>query len=183
MENNRLVIEANALNVHLTFVPRPPLALKLVLITLCMLAIVLPMVLLAYSKEREQGLIFLGALVFYGVIYLMLGKYTLWNLLGEERLIVSTKAVNYQHHFGFFNAPWKAEKFDNIFVIFNKTQEINKQNYGRIGFVAEDENGIPFYLYSTSINICEEKANEAINTINELFRQEQLTKFGVIHEN
>ena len=162
MKNNYLNIDSNDLNVELTFVPRPPVAIKLILVFFCLIVIAGPLILISQAEEREQGLIFLSALVFYAVMYFVLGRYTLWNLFGEERLIVSTKAINYQHHFGFFNTPWKPEKFNKIYLAFRKTHEIENQTYGKLDFITDDENGVHTMLYSTSIAVSEEEINVSL---------------------
>ncbi|GGF50748.1 hypothetical protein [Echinicola rosea] len=77
MKNNYLKIDSNDLNVELTFVPRPPVAIKLVLVFICLIVITGPLLIISQAEEREQGLIFLGALVFYSVMCFVLGRYTL----------------------------------------------------------------------------------------------------------
>lgn len=183
MKFNKIKIRSTEANVELTLTPRIPLAFQLLLILICSVVFIAPMLLIAHAQERDQGLIFMGSLVFYIVMYIMVGKYTLWNLFGEERLIVSTKAVNYQHHFGFFETPWKAKKFNKLYLQFGKAQEINGANYGKLEFITEDENGVYISLYCTSIMVGEDKIQEAVEYINILFIEESLSKFGIIHVN
>src|ERR1700761_486593 len=41
------------------------------------------------------------------IIGFMVLRYSLWNIYGEENLIINTKSLSYQHGYGFFRTGYK----------------------------------------------------------------------------
>src|SRR5690606_16432638 len=60
--------------------------------------------------------ILLAAMAFLGLELLVI-KYTLWNLFGEERLIINTKTISYQQHYGFFTTVFHTMDFNGKVVL------------------------------------------------------------------
>ncbi|MBD8489699.1 hypothetical protein IFO69_13160 [Echinicola sp. CAU 1574] len=183
MKRNFLKIETNNVNVYLTFTPNPPLVLKLILITFCLIVFTAPVFIIINVEESEIGKFILGMSIYYLLMFLSLGRYTLWNIFGEERLIVSTRSISHQHHYGFFDTNLKTQKFDTIYIQFQKTNTVNDIDYGKIEFYSQDENGILTILYETTIIVSEDKIKESINDIEKLFYLETISVFGQIHNN
>jgi len=119
--------------------------------------------------------IVIASIVFSGFELLVI-KYTLWNLFGEERLIINTKSLNYQQHYGFFTTSLHTINF-NKKIIIRPYEEVFEADvkYSKFLFESYDENNLPVVIYHTVLNITEEDFVKLVRQIDQLFLDEMVT--------
>ncbi len=130
-----------------------------------------------------EGVI-LAALAFTAMELLMI-KYTLWNILGEERLIINAKTISYQQHYGFFITPLHTRKFNKKVVVLPYDEVIDEIVTVKFLFESYDENNLPYVVYQSVLNITEADFEKLIKEIDRLFIDEMTSSYTMpgIHMN
>ena len=123
--------------------------------------------------------IFIASIVFFGFELLVI-KYTLWNLLGEERLIINAKSLNYQQHYGFFTTSLHTINF-NKKIIIRPYEEVFEADvkYSKFLFESYDENNLPIVIYQSVLNIATDSFAKLVMQIEQLFLDEMVTSNGM----
>ncbi len=128
--------------------------------------------------------VIIAALVFTAVEFFMI-KYTLWNILGEERLIINAKSISYQQHYGFFTTPLHTVKFNKKVVVLPYDRVTDETVMVKFLFESYDENNLPYVVYQSVVNIDEADFEKLIKEIDRLFIDEMTSSFVMpgIHMN
>lgn len=129
--------------------------------------------------------VLLAAFVFLG-LELFVVKYTLWNLFGEERLIINTKSISYQQHYGFFTTPFRTINLNKKVIVlpYDKVVDGEKINV-KFLFESYDENNLPYVVYHSVLNVPDVDFEKLIRKIDELFIDEMSASYAMptIHMN
>ncbi|TFF38041.1 hypothetical protein [Mucilaginibacter psychrotolerans] len=110
-----------------------------------------------------------GLMVFDLLIWVWLGRYTLWNIYGQEHLIINTKSLSFQHDYGFFKLAYKTVPLKNklkILVLPSKETKV-KELY--IQFVSYNDTDLPVEVYQMAIPILEINAVRLSNMVKQLY--------------
>ncbi|MHA4896350.1 hypothetical protein ACXZ1K_16470 [Pedobacter sp. PWIIR3] len=97
-------------------------------------------------------------------------KYTLWNLYGEERLIINLQSISHQHYYGFFTTPYQTVSFNRKFTL-HANEEIVEggQTYVRYCFRSFDDKDFPRIVYQSTLSINKIDYQKLIYKLNQLF--------------
>ena len=128
--------------------------------------------------------VILAALFFTAIEFLMI-KYTLWNILGEERLIINAKSISYQQHYGFFTTPLHTVKFNKKVVVLPYDRVADETVTVKFLFESYDENNLPYVVYQSVVNIAETDFEKLIKEIDRLWMDEMTSSYAMpsIHLN
>jgi hypothetical protein len=118
-------------------------------------------------------------------IYLFtLGRYTAWNLWGEERIIINTKTISYQYSYGIIEPRMTTKKFNTLSIGMNWKENSNDNEHGELILYDYDENDLPIEIFSSTVCIKKEDLeliNREIETlfINEIYKQNKFIPFSL----
>jgi hypothetical protein len=115
-----------------------------------------------------------AAAIAFALLAIFLVKYTLWNIFGEERLVINTKTVSVQHHYGFFTTALQTFAFNQRLSIvpFDNTPT-GDENY--LKFLIQSyhpENDLPSILFESALNLGETDYQKFVKYTNRLFTDE-----------
>lgn len=113
------------------------------------------------------------AAVAFSLLEVFLIRFTLWNLYGEERLIINARSMSYQQHFGFFTTILRTIPFQKriSFIPYDEVRE-NEQCYSKLMFESYDHNNLPQLIYYSVLHLHERDLERFNNHINQLFVDE-----------
>jgi hypothetical protein len=178
MSINDLKLKYDGICVYATLVVKANTTAKFIL---SFINLVLVGIVVVFSVEQ----VLLAALVFFGLELLVI-KYTLWNLFGEERLIINAKSLSYQQHYGFFTTTFYTINFNKRITIipYDEITESDK-TYVKFLFESYNENNLPDVIYHSVLNIPEVDFEKLIQQIDRLFMDEMVTSYEmpIIHLN
>ncbi len=120
--------------------------------------------------------------VFYGI---SLGKTTLWNLFGRETVIVTTRSVVCQRHYGLFKTTARVFPFQELNVSVSETETRSKTPCGYVDFSQKAETGLYMTFFTTSVLLPITRLQEFAEQIRFVFTVDHLTdpEFEIIHLN
>lgn len=108
--------------------------------------------------------------IFFGLVELFIIKYTLWNLFGEERLIINDKMLSYQQYYGFFTTPLHTIAFNKkLWIIDYDKVSLGDTSYVKFLFESYDKNSLPEVIYYSVLNITETDFRKFLQYIERLF--------------
>lgn len=135
---------------------------------LLILNLVLIGVIIAFSIEK----VFIGVLVFTAVEIFII-KYSLWNLYGEERLIINAKSLSYQHYYGLFTTPFHTISFNKRIQVLPYGEVVEgDQTYVKFLFESYNENNLPSIIYHSVLHINKTDFEKLLQYIDQLFVDE-----------
>lgn len=112
------------------------------------------------------------------VIEIFIIKFTLWNLFGEERLIINTKSLNYQQHYGFFTTSLTTITFHKkIFV--RAYSEVVEDEQKLVKLLVESYNDahLPEVIYHSVLNITEDDFERLTKLFDQLYIDQMVTNY------
>lgn len=114
----------------------------------------------------------LGAIVFL-VAEIFVLRYSLWNLYGEERLIINAKSISYQHHYGFFNGPFHTIDLNRRITVSSYEEVVEgHQTYIKFLFKSYDKTNLPDIIYQSVLHISKTDFEKLLKSIDQLFVDE-----------
>lgn len=95
------------------------------------------------------------ALFVIGVLLTALfGWLTLWYGFGKEKLIITSKSISYQYHYGFYSTKIESQPLRRALNIsLAPSRERNGLEYFNVIFETYNENNAPEEIYRTSLAI------------------------------
>lgn len=127
-----------------------------------------------------------AAVIAFFVLELFIIRYTLWNLYGEERLIINAKTLSYQQHYGFFTTALQTISYNRQITICPYDEVTEKGNiYMKFLFKSYNENSLPEVIYHSVLHITDADFEKFIQQINQLFIDEVVVSYDMppIHLN
>ncbi|TCC91014.1 hypothetical protein [Pedobacter hiemivivus] len=110
------------------------------------------------------------AAIFFLVGEFFVLRYTLWNLFGEEKLIINTKSLSYQHDYGLFVTSLKSIPINMALKVLDLDEATEDAgSYKRLFFLSYDDNHLPFDIYHTTLGLSEYDYRKIIELLNELY--------------
>jgi len=108
-------------------------------------------------------------------------KYLLWNLYGNEQLIVNTKCISWSYDYGFFKTNLKTIKFDRLGTGYEKVMENDKGEVGKlILYNYSRENNLPQPIHQTTVLLNKDEITEFDIQIRNVFENDFFDKNGFI---
>lgn len=125
-------------------------------------------------------------LLVVAITEVFLGRYTLWNLFGRELIMFNTKALTYQHDYGFFKTKTVTctmGKLLNCKAV--ATVRERKVILQYLEFSSYDGNDLPYVLYQVALPVQERDTRLLLQLIDKLYvsklAEEQV--LSVVHLN
>jgi len=110
------------------------------------------------------------AAICFTVLELLIIRYTLWNVMGKEHVIINTRSLSYQFDYGFFVTELNSVAITKELRVipFNEVKEANGI-YTRLLFESYDENHLPINIYHTTLALSEDDHKKLIELLNQLY--------------
>jgi apolipoprotein N-acyltransferase len=119
---------------------------------------------LATQISKEDSNIMIPILL-AGVIFFSL-KYLLWNIYGEEVVVINSKSLSYSYNYGVVKTSIKSIQSKSIRISYEITHSIDEQLFGHLVFRGNNpDNNLPYILHETAINIEEKVLQDTIEKI------------------
>ena len=178
MSTNDLILRYDGICIYATSIVKPSIAAKFILsfLNFCMLGIIV-----LFSTYQ----VFL-AVFFFLIIELIVIRYTLWNLFGEERVIISAKSLSYQQHYGFFTTTLQTiTLYKRISVLPYETITKRNQDYVKFLVQSYNESSLPEVIYHSVLHLNNENFDKLLQHIDRLFIDDTLDVYEMpaIHLN
>lgn len=178
---NRIEINSDGINAYAKIsVNASKLGIK-ILAGFLVLEIIIVLGLLWQLKSEEVISviipILIGLIIFVGLPI----KYLLWNLYGNEELIVNTKTISWSYDYGFFKTNLQTVKYNRLGTGFEKVRENNKEELGKLIFYNyREEDNLPEFIHQTTILLNKEEIEKFDKEISDVFANEFLNKNGFV---
>lgn len=177
MLKNDVNLFSDGINVYITLTVKSKLAGKIILSTLTMLLCIAYALMLFYIPGEEVGAFIIPVLGIPLVIIFIPLRYLLWNLYGQQRIIVNAKTISYNHSYGWVETRLKTIAFNRLGTSINTMPHREDGENGTFIFYnyVSDTN-LPEVILETSVSIPKEKLKEMDEMIAEVFYQEFMNK-------
>ena len=176
--HNSFKIENNGINVFITLVVKSHSIGKL-LTSLAVLAIIGFYIYIASTITKEEISTYIFPLLIGGIVILVLPvRYLLWNLFGQENIIVNTKSISYYRNYGIYSTNLKTKIHDRLTIGFEWTRTFDEIKYGNLIFEkTNEENDLPEHLYTTSVELTFENLTQIQDEIIKLYAVDEEGEF------
>jgi len=141
------IITYDALNIYVsTKVPTHPFAKGILwIITICMVVASFWLA-IALQEDKPNPLPFLLP-VFY---MLTLGRFSIWNIMGEEMMVISTTHISHQHNYGF----WKTKLKTHSYTVIEPYSGENSETQLKLAFIKYDsDTKLPTTVFENALKI------------------------------
>lgn len=102
------------------------------------------------------------------VLYLLtLGKLIIWNIFGQEMLIISTTHISYQHNYGLWTTKLKTFAYEGVFAD-QSDSNIKTDDQANLIFIAFDEQRLQKTVFTTTIPLSLADTEKVLNNLNEM---------------
>ena len=165
--NNNILISKDRLNLYLSFKVKSSRIGRLILLILSTLMMLFSIFLMFFLSDLKLDFkAFLMFCCLLGINYLLI-KYYLWNKYGEERLVISKRAVSFTYYFGFFETRIESFQYNELELLFEEIKrDKNNNRLGKLIFYSQNEKtGILELLHPTSVMLNEEVCRAIIEEV------------------
>ena len=167
---NSCTINFNDLHLEITSRVRKPTWVKAAMVAanLAGYGVVLGAYQMVASDSNALVLIipFLALMIFQ---FLTLTRYTLWLVYGTETLIISTRAIECHHDYGWFALRPKKARFRQLSAIITPTNSKGAEVNGRLSFYDHNELGQSEAVLTTAIDLPRTQLETIVRKLNLLF--------------
>lgn len=166
---DRCIIRDDGINIYITLINEVRFVAKIGLVMMCVF-LSFPFVILSiYGGSATSGGAVFGFIVFL-IIYIVFPlRLTIWNLFGEEHLILNTKSFSYQHDYGIILTNFKTQKIDLIGLGLNVIGQIDDEDYGKLDiFNYDEETYVPHLIYKSSIYLTKSNFETIVESLKKL---------------
>ena len=170
--SNQLTIKSDEINVYATLRVRSKFIGKLVL-SILVFGLIVFYVFLALNVNNENAQILVFFLLVFGFIIFFPIKYLLWNLYGNEILIVNTKSISYSYYYGLFKTNLKTINHERLGLSFEFVKLEDKIEKGKLNFYNyNNSNNLPVLIHQTTVLINKKEIELLELAIQKLFKSE-----------
>jgi hypothetical protein len=162
MNYNEFDIRYDGVCLYLSMKMKASIFAKLILGVLNFLLI--PIIALMIAEHIIPGAIF------FGVLLVLLIRYTMWNFWGGEYLIINSKSISYKYDYGFLLTNLTTKKIGKVL----NTEKISIHQYGKpeqvtVQFSTYDQDELPELVYQLAIPISDKDAESLLMGVNIIF--------------
>ncbi len=111
-------------------------------------------------------------IIIFIILVFVVGRFTSWNLWGEEFVRINTKSLSFYRSYGFISTTEKVIKLETLSVSYEKVRFFNNVEHGRLLFFDYDELNNPVEIFQTAVLISKPKIDEILDTLHELFKSQ-----------
>lgn len=174
-------INQTGLNLHiwLRLRPRPWLKVLLVLSNVAFVPFWLGMM-VALGEGHHQGQLIVGFALSLLVWALTLGRFTLWQLFGEEYLVINRQSISYQYRFGLFQTHLRTRKLYRPVLYYELTHSARNGEASGIFHILQHPPGQPSPqpVYRSTIELGEQDLQAVVAGVSDLQLNEFNEKYG-----
>lgn len=81
-------------------------------------------------------------------------RYLLWNIYGQEHIIINSKSLTYYYCYGFFRTQATTVLHRKLTIDYIVTDRVEDEDFGRMSFVSYDANtNLPEVIHKTAVEI------------------------------
>jgi len=172
---NVSTVYSDGINIYIAAEIKSKVAGRLLLGLTLIIAIVLFIYLLISIDFKEMGKASIPIILIPSFFLYILSRYLLWNIYGQEHIVVNSKTVTYYYNYGFFRTPLKTVFHNRLGISYRITDRFEDENFGRMIFVNYNQDtNLPEALHETAVEINEKTATE----IERLLEKVVLDKFN-----
>ncbi|RMD95814.1 MAG: hypothetical protein D6816_19805, partial [Bacteroidetes bacterium] len=131
---NKIEIDSDGINVFVMMNVKASRPGIITLSVFLILEIILISVLLWHFDFEEASLLVIFMLIGFAFFIGLPLKYLLWNLYGNEELIVNTKSISWSYDYGFFKTNLQTVKYDTLGTGYAKVRGDDDEELGRLLF-------------------------------------------------
>lgn len=129
-----------------------------------------------FESGRNLIMIVIGFLALW---FYTLGRYSLWNLFGEEDIIINSKAIHWTYNYGFFSINRNVSFSKIIWYYYYEEREFEGQKWSKLFFdIQNEETNLRENVFESTVLIKEEIAKEVFTQIQQLFQSDIRVEFG-----
>ncbi|MEH0155898.1 hypothetical protein V6R21_17260 [Limibacter armeniacum] len=126
------------------------------------------------NEESKINVGFIFGVLIIGFILFLGFKYLLWNMFGEETLIVNNNHVSYHRGYGIVNTAVTTFNFDRMGIEYAATMKYEGVQYGNIVFINyRKPDNLPEEIFESGIEVSEAVYNEMIDCLNNIYNNER----------
>jgi hypothetical protein len=178
---NLCEINRTGLNLHiwLRLRPRPWLKVLLVLGNLAFVPLWLGLM-VALGEGHHQGQLLVGFALSLILWAFTLGRFSLWQLFGEEYLVINRQSISFQYRFGLFQTHLRTHKLHRPLLHYELTHP-SKEGIGRgIFHILQQgpDHPSPQPIYRSTIEVNEQDLKAVIAGVSDLQLNECNEKYG-----
>ncbi len=178
---NRIVISTNGINAYIKIRVNASKIGTRILSFFVIAEVIAVLVGLFHIKSEEVVSLIIPILI---IIFLFIGlplKYLLWNLFGNEVLIVNTKSISWSYDYGFFKTNLKTVKYHRLGTAYDKVRGEKEEEVGRLTFYNfREEDNLLEFIHQTTILLSREDIQNIDRQISDIFTNDFLNQNGFI---
>jgi len=158
---NVSTVYSDGINIYIAAEIKSKVAGKLLLGSILIVTIAVFLYLLVSVDFKEMGKASIPIILIPCFFLYFLSKYLLWNIYGQEHIVVNSKTVTYYYNYGFFRTPLKTVFHNRLGISYRITDRFEDENFGRMLFVNYNQDtNLPEALHETAVEINEKTATE-----------------------
>ena len=176
---NTLDIHTDGINIYATFKIQANFIGKFILIVFICLILALLGIGSKYSGEDQNSDLIPFLIVILSLLIAFPLRYLVWNISGSEYLIINTKSISYNYDYGIFRTNLKTKTFSRLATEIVTEQVNNHIKKGHLRLYEYSEtNNLPQVIHETTILIENEKIEDLITQIWDLFENEEIKRLS-----
>ena len=148
--------------------------------------IILEIALITYIgiEIGSEELLSTGIIPILIVLLLIVGwpvKYLLWNIYGNEEIVINTKSISWSYDYGFYKTKLHTLKYDRLGTGYERIREVDGVELGRLIFCNYNiEDNLPEHIHNTTVLLDMKEIEEINNQIDIVFKTEFLEESNFI---
>ena len=171
MNKQSIFLDRNGVNVILKSEVKP--WVKSVLISLNLLMYSGLILLAIFGSKEAIGGVLIGSLI----MFFTLSRFTLWNVYGEETLIINKKSLSYSKEFKLFQTPLKSIMLNNgIHIEISDTFNVESESSAILYFYTNDDFDVLSEIYRTGIKMEYSSIIYLKHLVDELFDNSEINE-------
>ncbi|MBP6399138.1 MAG: hypothetical protein KBF57_10910 [Saprospiraceae bacterium] len=171
--NNQIEISTDRVNVYATIDVKVSVMGTRVLFVFILFALVFFGFLLTHIKADEVVSMIIPVLLILVFMIGMPSKYLLWNLYGQEFLIVNTTSVSWSYNYGIIRTNVNTEIYNRLGIGYEKVITIDNIEMGRLIFYNyRQEDNLPEIIHQTTALLSSSDIKKLSDSIQDIFISE-----------
>lgn len=178
---NQCEINQTGLNLHVWLRCRPHLWTRILLIVGNLLFVPIWFgLMVTLGDGHHQGQLLVGfalSLLLWGFT---LGRFTLWQLFGEEYLVINQQSISVQYRFGLFQTSLRTRKLHRPRMYYELTQGDSQGPSAGVFHVVQHDptTHIPQSVYRSTIEVNEPDLQAVVGSVSDLRLQDVCDIYG-----
>lgn len=178
---NTVTIDSDGINVYVNATVKINPVIKILISILAVIVFALFMTLVTHIRHNDVKAFIIPLLIMSFLLIYFVARPVMWNLFGQEVLIINTKSISYCYEYGIIRTRLKTIKFHRLGIGYEKVRYFDQIEYGKLCFVDynEDDN-LPSQIHETTVLLPHGKIKEIDNKISDIFNREYFERMNFI---